>query len=52
MFESITVIAGLDDVAVMRPSIQQSGGHLGVTKNRWPFGKAQIGGNDLTGVFV
>ncbi len=33
-------------------AIQQGRGHFGVAKNRHPFGKGQIGGDDQRGFFV
>src|SRR5581483_11154664 len=45
-FESPTVVAGLDDVAVMGQPVEQRGGHLGVAKHAGPFSEGKIGGDD------
>ncbi len=39
VLEAPTVIAGLDDVAVMRQAIQHGGGHPGVAKHLRPIGE-------------
>src|SRR5215510_5130586 len=46
VLEAPTVVAGLDDVAVMGQAVQQSSGHLGVTKDAGPFTESEIGGDD------
>lgn len=52
MFEPETVIAGFQDVTVMGEPIKQCRGHLGVTKHRGSFSKAQIGGDDQAGFLI
>jgi hypothetical protein len=37
---------------VVGDAIEQGGGHFGVAKNRDPFGKRQIRGDDQRGLFV
>ena len=48
MLESVTVIAGLNNVAMMGQSIQQGRCQLGITKDFGPFGEPQISGYDGT----
>ena len=45
-FEAPTVIAGLDDVAVVSQAIEQRSRHLGITEDGWPFTEGEIGGDD------
>ena len=40
-----TMIAGLDDLTVMRQTVQHRGGHLLVLKDLVPLAEAQIGGH-------
>ena len=49
MPEPERVVPGLDDVAVVRQSIEQCRRHLGVTKHRRPFGERQIGRDNHAG---
>ena len=51
-FESPTVVAGLDDVAVVGQPIEQRGGHLGIAEHARPFAEGEIGGDDDRGTFV
>lgn len=46
------VIAGLDDVAMMRDAVEESGGHLGIAEHGGPFPERQIGGDDDAGLLV
>jgi len=41
MQEAMRLVARLHDVAVMRKSIEQCGGHLGVAEHARPFGEVQ-----------
>ena len=50
--ESPTVIAGLDDIAVMGESIEQCSGHLGIAEHARPFTERQVGGDDDRGTLV
>ena len=36
----------------MREAVQESGGHLRVAENAWPFAESEIGGDDDRGAFV
>src|ERR1700712_3981212 len=45
VLEAPTVIAGLDDVAMMRQAVEHGGGHPSVAKYLRPIGKSQIGGD-------
>lgn len=47
--EAKRVIAGFDDVAVMREAIEQGGRELGIDEDAGPFGKDQVGGDDDAG---
>ena len=46
VFESVAVVAGLDDVAVVGESVEQSSRHFCVPKYVRPFSEAEIGGDD------
>jgi len=50
--EAPALVAGLDDVAVMREPIEQRGCHLGVAKDGRPLAEGEIGGDDDRGTFV
>lgn len=50
--EPEAVIAGFQDVAMVRESIEQRGGHLGIAEHLGPFAEAEIGGNDDAGALV
>ena len=52
IFEAPAFVSGLDDIAVMRKTVQHGGGHLGVPKHLGPVGKGQVGGDDDRCVFV
>ena len=52
VLEAPGVVAGLDDLAVVREAIQERGGHLGVAEDRRPFGEGQVGGEDDRGALV
>jgi hypothetical protein len=52
VLESPTVVASLDDFAVVSEAVEQSGGHLGVPKNAGPFTKSEVGGDDDRGLLV
>ena len=42
MLEAVAVVAGLDDMAMMRESVEQCRGHLGVTQDAGPFREAEV----------
>src|SRR5437016_3040628 len=44
--EAPTVVAGLDDIAVVGQSIEQRGRHLGITEYALPFAEGQVGGDE------
>jgi len=50
--QAVRFIPRLDDVAVVGQSVEQGRGHLGVAKYARPFGEAEVGGDDHTGVLV
>ena len=50
--EPVGVVAGLDDVAVVRQPIQQRRGHLGVDEDVGPLGEHQVGRDHHAGVLV
>lgn len=52
MLQSVRLVAGFDDVAMMCEAIQQGRGQLGVAKHARPFGEAQVGGDHHARVFV
>jgi hypothetical protein len=52
VLEAPTVVAGLDDVAMMRQAIQHGGGHSGVAEYLRPIRKCQIGSDEQRRVFV
>ena len=37
------VVSGFEDVAAMGETVEQGGGHLGVTEHRGPFAEAEVG---------
>ena len=43
--ETIAVIAGFDDVAMVGQAVEQRGGHLGVVEDPGPFTEGEIGGD-------
>ena len=52
VFEAPTIIAGLDDVAVVGQAIEQRGRHLGVAEHAGPFAEGQVCGDDDGGTLV
>src|SRR6202034_2089876 len=51
-FEAPTVVAGLDDIAVVGETIEQRGRHLGITEDARPFTECEVGGDDDRGALV
>ena len=45
VFETIAVIAGFDDVAMVGQAVEQRGGHLGVVEDPGPFTEGEVGGD-------
>ena len=52
VFKTVTLVAGLNYVAMVGQSIQQCRGHLGIAKHLRPLAKAQIRGHDHRGLLV
>ena len=50
--EAPTVVAGLDDVAVVGEPIEQRGRHLGIAEHARPFAEGKVGGDDDRGALV
>jgi hypothetical protein len=51
-FESPTVVAGLDDVAVVGQPVEQRSRHLGIAEHAGPFSEGEIGSDDDGGALV
>ena len=49
VLEPVAVIAGFDDVVMMREPIQQCGGEFCVTEDGSPFREAQVGSDYKAG---
>jgi hypothetical protein len=45
VFEAPAGVAGLDDVAVVRQSIEHGGGHFDVAEHLGPIGEGKVGGD-------
>jgi hypothetical protein len=45
-FESPTVVAGLDNVAMVSQAVEQRNCHLGVAEHARPLAEREIGGDD------
>jgi len=52
VLEAPAFVAGLDDVAVMRETIEKGRGHLGVPEDSGPLAEGEIGGDDDRGALV
>ena len=52
VLEAVAVVAGLQDVAMMREPVQQCGGHLRIAEHVGLLGEAEVGGDDEAGVLV
>jgi len=52
VLDAIGPIAGFNDMAMMRQSIQQYRFHLGITKHIGSLPKGQIGGDHQAGMLV
>jgi len=52
VLEAPTVVAGLDDVAMMGQPIEHGGCHLGVAEHLRPIGEGQIGGDQQRRVLI
>ncbi len=51
-FEAPTIVASLDDVAVMGQAVKQRGRHCCIAEDARPFAKHKIGGDDDGGALV
>jgi len=51
VLEAPAVVAGFDDVAVVRNAVEQRGGHLGVAEDSGPFTKGKVRRDDDRGAF-
>ena len=49
---TVTVVASLDDVAMMREPVKQRCGHLRIAEYACPLGEAQIGRDDQARALV
>ena len=52
VLESVAVVAGFKNMAVMGESVQQCRGHLRVPEHAGPLAEAQVGGDHDAGAFV
>ena len=50
--EAEAVVSAFKDMAVVGETIQQGGGHLGIAEHACPLAKAEVGGDDDTGLLV
>ncbi len=50
--ETIGLVSRLNDVAVVRQSVEERRGHLGVTKHALPICKSQIRGDQHAGMLI
>ena len=46
------VVAGSQDVPMVRQAIEKRGGHLGIAEHTGPFAEAEVGGDDDAGLLV
>ena len=51
-FEAPAVVSGLDDIAVVRQTIEERGRHLGICEDTGPLTEGQVGGDDDRGALV
>ena len=52
VLEAPTVVAGLNDLAMVGQPVEQRGGHLGVAEHAGPFAEGEVGCDDDRGAFV
>jgi hypothetical protein len=52
LLETVGVVAGFEDVAMVGEAVQQGGGHLGVAEDLHPFAEVEVGGDDERGLLV
>ena len=51
-FEAPAVVAGLDDIAMVREAIEERGRHFGVCEDARPFTEGQVGSDDDRGTLI
>src|SRR5437763_16969140 len=52
VLEAPTLVAGLDDIAVMSEAIEHAGCHLGIAEHLRPIGESEIGGDQERRVLI
>ena len=52
MLEAPALVAGFDDIAVVREAVEQRRRHLGVAEHARPFAEGEIGGDDERGALM
>ena len=52
VLEAPTLVAGLDDIAVVSEAIEHGGFHLGVAEHLRPIGESEIGGDKERRVLI
>ena len=52
VFEAPALVAGFENVAVVRQPVEQRGGHFGINEDARPFGEGEIGRQDDRGALV
>ena len=52
VLEAPTLIAGLDDVAVMGEAVEERGRHLRIAEDAWPFAEGEVCRDDDRGALV
>ena len=52
VLEAPTLVAGLDDIAVVSEAIEHGGCHLGVAEHLRPIGESEIGADQQRGVLI
>jgi hypothetical protein len=51
-FEAPTVVAGLDDIAMVGQAVEQRSGHLSIAEHAGPFAEGEVGGGNDRSAFV
>jgi len=52
VLEAPTLVAGLDDIAMVSEAIEHGGCHLGVAEHLRPVGESQIGGDQQRRILI
>ena len=52
VLEPVAVVAGFQNMAVMREPVEQCRGHLGIPEHTGPLAEAQVGGDHDAGALV